>query len=107
MLTVFNPNVYEIDKLQLCTYNCRGLPKDKTKLALRPDISTLFENYHVIAFQETWYSKQNLNILNSLHSSYDGVGVAKVDESVDIIHGRYSGGVALIDHGPWGICSPP
>ena len=85
-----------MEKLQICTYNCRGLPKDKTKLALRPDISTLFENYHVIAFQETWYSKQNLNILNSLHSSYDGVGVAKVDESVDIIHGRYSGGVALM-----------
>lgn len=85
-----------MDKLKISTYNCRGLPKDKKKLALRPDISTLFESNHIIAFQETWYSKQNLKLLNSLHSSYDGVGVAKIDESVDIIQGRFSGGVALM-----------
>ena len=91
-------NFYEMDKLKICTYNCRGLPKDKKKLALRPDISTLFESNHIIAFQETWYSKQNLKFLNSLHSSYDGVGAAKIDESTDIIQGRFSGGVALMWH---------
>ena len=58
----------------------------------------LFENNHIIAFQETWLSKQNLRILNSLQTSFDGLGVAKVDESNDIIQGRYSGGVAFMWH---------
>ena len=85
-----------MEELQICTYNCRGLPKDKKKLALKPDISTLFDTNHIIIFQETWYSKQNLNIINSLHPSFDGIGVAKVDESNGIIQGRYSGGVAIM-----------
>ena len=84
--------------LIITTYNCRGLPKDRTKLKYRPDIMNLFENNHIIAFQETWLSKQNLRILNSLHPSFDGLGVAKVDESNDIIQGRYSGGVAFMWH---------
>ena len=84
--------------LKICSYNCRGLPKDKKKLALRPDILKLLENNHIIALQETWYSKQNLKHINSLHSSFEGIGVAKIDESVDIIQGRYSGGVALMWH---------
>ena len=85
-----------MDSLLISTYNCRGLPKDQTKLVQRPDIKHLFECNHIIAFQETWLSKQNLKILNSLHSSFDGLGVAKVDESDDIIQGRCSGGVALM-----------
>ena len=87
-----------MDSLLITTYNCRGLPKDRIKLKHRPDIMNLFENNHIIAFQETWLSKQNLRILNSLHSSFDGLGVAKVDESNDIIQGRYSGGVAFMWH---------
>ena len=74
-----------MDKLSICTYNCRGLPKDGKKLGLRPDICKILESHHIIAFQETWYSKQNLKYLNTLHSCYDSFGAAKIDESTDTI----------------------
>ena len=85
-----------MDFLKVCSYNCRGLPKDRNKLSLRPDITTMFEENHIVALQETWLSKQNLHMLNSLHSSFEGTGVAKIDESIQILQGRYSGGVALL-----------
>ena len=82
--------------LKVASYNCRGLPKDKTQLQLRPDIMELFENNHIIAFQETHYSVQQLKGINSLHNGFVGFGVAKINESENIIHGRYSGGVAIL-----------
>lgn len=82
--------------LKVISYNCRGLPKDSTKLALRPEIGELFETCDIIGFQETHYSLQDLKGLNSLHNSFVGVGVSKVDECEGIIQGRYSGGVALL-----------
>ena len=85
-----------MDILNICSYNCRGLPKDKHKLAIRPDISTILDSNHIIAFQETWYSKQNLHILNSIHPLFEGIGAAKIDESCNILQGRYSGGVAIL-----------
>ena len=77
---------------KVASYNCRGLPKDKNKLLLRPDIIELFETNHIIALQETHLSIQDLKILNSLHDSFVGVGVSKTDETEKIISGRYSGG---------------
>ena len=82
--------------LKVFTYNCRGLPKSKKRLSLRPDIGQIFDDAHIVAFQETWFSKQDLNCLNSLHDNYFGFGVAKIDESLDLIQGRYSGGVAIM-----------
>ena len=85
-----------MDELSICSYNCRGLPKDKNKIPLRPDVLTIFNNYDIVLIQETWYSRQNLFMLNSLHPSFEGMGVSKVDESTDILQGRYSGGVAIL-----------
>ena len=82
--------------LKIISYNCRGLPKDRSKLSLRPDVNNLFDTGDIIAFQETHYSKQNIKILNSLHDSFVGFGVAKVDECEGITQGRISGGVAIM-----------
>ena len=82
-------------ELKVSSYNCRGLPKDPKKLLLRPDILELFGKSHVVALQETWYSKQTLQNLNSLHRDFIGTGVATIDESSEIYHGHYPGGVAL------------
>ena len=83
-------------ELKISSYNCRGLPKENKKLLLRPDILEVLETSHIVAIQKTWYAKQNLKALNSLHKDYTGTGVATVDESQDIIHGHYPGGVALL-----------
>ena len=82
--------------LRFISYNCRGLPRDKRSLDLRPDIIKVMTDSHIVALQETWLSKQNLNCINSLHDDFVGFGVARVDESVGIIQGRYSGGVAML-----------
>ena len=80
----------------MVSYNCRGFPKDRAKLAMRPDIVELLDLCHILAIQETHYSVQDLRCINSLHDSFVGCGVAKIDESDNIIQGRYSGGVALL-----------
>ena len=82
--------------LRLTTYNSRGLPKNNRSLNLRPDIVKVLNDSHIVAFQETWYSKQDLSCINSLHNEFVGSGVAKIDESTGIIQGRYSGGVAIM-----------
>ena len=85
-----------MEELNICSYNSRGFPKSKERLSLRPDILTLFEANHIVAIQETWYTKQNLNIINGLHPDFNGCGAAQIDESSDIIQGRIKGGVLLM-----------
>ena len=82
-------------ELKISSYNCRGLPKDPNKLLLRPDILEVFEKSHIVALQETWFSKQNLQCLNSLHLNFVGTGAAKTDETQGIVQGHFPGGVAL------------
>ena len=62
--------------LRLISNNCRGLPGDKRSLDLRPDIIMVMKDAHIVALQETWLSKQNLNRINSLHNDFVGHGVA-------------------------------
>ena len=81
---------------RISSYNCRGLPKDSKKLLLRPDICEVLEKSHVVALQETWYAKQNLKTLNSLHKDFIGIGVATIDESLNVYHGDYPGGASLL-----------
>ena len=53
----------------------RVLPKDGNSLYLRPDIVALLEKGDIVCMQETWYSKQELDILNNLHPNFSGTGV--------------------------------
>ena len=82
--------------LRISSYNCRGLPKDSKKLLLRPDICEVLEKSHIVALQETWFAKQHLKVLNSIHKDFVGVGAATVDESINVYYGHYPGGVALL-----------
>ena len=65
-------------------------------MSLRPDIINLLESSQIIAIQETHYSQQDLKNINSLHESFVGVGVSKINESDNIIQGSFSGGVAFL-----------
>ena len=84
--------------IKVVSYNCRGLPKNRTALHMRPDILSLFQKYDVIFFQETWLAKQELNACNSLHENFLACGVACVDFSAGILHGRPYGGVSVFYH---------
>ena len=72
------------------------MPKDRKRLLLRQDLCELLRENHIVALQETWYAKQQLEILNSIHKDFIGVGSATADESNKIYQGRYPGGVAIL-----------
>ena len=62
----------------VASYNVLGLPKDGNSLDLRPDIVTVLEKGDIVCMRETWYSKQDLDILNNLHPNFSGTGVSTI-----------------------------
>ena len=64
---------------RLITYNCSGLPKHCDKLYKRPTVISLFKQCDILCLQETWFSKQDLKLLNSLHNEFHGTGAAIID----------------------------
>ena len=84
-------------ELKITSYNCRGLPSTRRRLALRPDIMAIFDSdSDIVCLQETWMAKQDLASLNNLHESYYGVGSSVADLSNGLVQGHHSGGVAIL-----------
>ena len=81
--------------MKVASYNCRGLPKSHTYLHTRPDILNMFEFSDILAFQETWFAKQDLHLCDSLHSDFLSCSVTPVDYSSGILIGRPHGGVSF------------
>ena len=80
--------------LNVVTYNCRGLPKTPAKLWEKPTINMLLndESIDILAFQETFLSKQDLSCLNVLHKKYQGIGESTTDNRDKLIAGHAQGG---------------
>ena len=72
------------------------MPKDKKRLLLRQDLCEILRDNHIIALQETWLAKQQLDLLNSTHKNFIGAGAATADESNKVYQGHYPGGVAIL-----------
>ena len=72
------------------------MPKSKKRLLLRQDLCEILRDNHIIALQETWLAKQQLDIINCTHKDFIGVGVATADESNKVYQGHYPGGVAIL-----------
>ena len=58
---------------------CEGSPKDGSSLYLRPEIVALLEKGDIVCMQETWYSKQDLDLIHNLHPNFSGTGVSTTD----------------------------
>ena len=84
--------------LKVVSYNCRGLPKMAAKLWEKPTINHLLQDCEndILCFQETFYSKQELSCLNSLHAEFQGVGTSTTDARDKVITGHPPGGVAIL-----------
>ena len=54
--------MYASTKLKFNSYNCRGLPKDKKKLDLRPDIQHMFKDNEIICLRENGLLNKISNI---------------------------------------------
>ena len=85
-------------QVKIVSYNCRGLPKTSTKLFEKPTVNLLFQDNEndIICFQETFYSKQDISCLNSLHSEFQGIGVSTTDTKERILTNHPPGGVAIM-----------
>ena len=83
-----------MEDLNVISYNCRGLPKSRRSLTLRPDIKALFDHCSILCLQEIWFTKQELKQLNNLHKEFIGIGTTKFDESDRLCTAR--GDVAII-----------
>ena len=84
------------NSLQITSYNCRGLPKSSAAISLRNDLVSLFSNNDIVCLQETWFFKQDLSSLNSLHDDFVGLGTATVDLCDGLCLGHAPGGVAIL-----------
>ena len=84
--------------MKIVSYNCRGLPKNSSKLWTKPTVELLLQDKEndIICFQETFYSKQDLSYLNSLHGEFQGVGVSTTDTRDKILSSHPPGGVAIL-----------
>lgn len=80
----------------ISSYNCRGLPKTRNHITLRPDICDVFKMSDIVCLQETWYSKQDLAYLNDLDSNFRGIGVSTTDFRNKVVTGHPPGGVAIL-----------
>ena len=67
-----------MEPMRIISYNCRGLPYNHKDLYKRPTVQMLLNDNDnaIICMQETWFTKQNLANLNTLHPGFLGTGVA-------------------------------
>ena len=49
-----------------------------------------------LCLQETWYCKQDLAKLNTIHKDFHGTGVATIDHGDQLYSGHPNGGVAIM-----------
>ena len=49
------------------------LMNSREKLVLWPDIQHLFKDNELVCSQETWFTNQNLKVINNLHESFHGL----------------------------------
>lgn len=83
--------------MKVVSYNSRGLPLSMKDLHHRPCVKYLLDQkYDIVCLQETWYGKQDLPNLNTIHRDYHGTGSTVVDYSEGLRQGRNFGGVAVL-----------
>ena len=97
------------NNISIISYNCRGMPRDTNSLYTRPSLQLLFDdpNNDIICVQETWYTKQDLDHLNNLHSSFHGTGAATIDNRDKFFHGHPPGGVSILWRVEYDKCVTP
>ena len=82
---------------KLVSYNCRGLSTDTARIRLKPNLFNLFcdESVDFICLQETFYTKQDLSLLNNIHSDFHAIGESTTDARSGLITGHPPGGIAI------------
>lgn len=81
------------------SYNTRGLclGEKLADKARRLVVDKLLEETDILRLQETFFAK-DLDKLNSVNSNFQGAGESTTDLSLELVHGRIAGGVAIMWH---------
>ena len=95
--------------VKVVSYNCRGLPKLASKIWEKPTVNLLLQDIEndIICFQETFYSKQDLSYLNTIHNDFQGIGTSTTDARDKLITGHPPGGVAIMYRRKYAKCVSP
>ena len=95
--------------MKIVSFNCRGLPKLASKVWEKTTVNSLLHDCEndIICLQETFYSKQELSCLNSLHSEFLGCGASTTDARDGVISGHPPGGVAILYRRKYMKCIAP
>ena len=88
--------------MKVISCNCRDLPNYASKLHHRLCVLDMLNNddIDIVCRQETWFSKQDLGSLNTLHSDFHGAGATTVDYRDRLCRGHNPGRVAIL----WRTC---
>ena len=88
--------------MKVISCNCRGLPNYASKLHHRLCVLDILNNddIDIVCHQETWFSKQYLGSLNTLHSDFHGIGATTLDYKDCLCRSHNPGGVAIL----WCTC---
>ena len=75
----------------------------------KPTLSHLLQDTdnHIVCFQETFYCKQDLSCLNTLHNDFQGIGTSTTDARDNLITGHPPGGVAILYRRKHAKCISP
>ena len=76
--------------LLIVSFNCRGLSSSLL------EIQELCKSHDVILLQETWFAKQQLHSLSSIHDDFLFVGTSCMDLEDGVMTGRPHGGTAIL-----------
>ena len=84
--------------MKIISFNCKGLPNHPDNIYLRPCVEEILNNNDtdIVCLQETWYSKQDLATLNTIHKNFHSIGAATVDDTDGYRRGHIPGGVAIM-----------
>ena len=65
--------------MKIISHNCRGLPNHPDNIYLQPCVEEILNknDVDIVCLQETWYSKQDIAILNTLQKNFHGIGLVK------------------------------
>ena len=79
--------------MRIISYNSRGI-----NTQLRPTLTSVLDdcNGDIICLQETWITKQDLGLLNTVHSDFHGTGRSTTDTRDGPVTGHPPGGVAIL-----------
>ena len=77
---------------RILSFNCEGVKRSKDFIC---DLLNTTD-CNILCLQEIWTLDSTIDMLNTIQKDYMYTGISGVDNTVEILHGRPKGGVAIL-----------